>query len=233
MEKQWWKEAVVYQIYPRSFNDSNGDGIGDLRGIIEKIDYLEQLGVDAVWLNPIYKSPNDDNGYDISDYRAIMDEFGTMEDLEELMSLLKARDMKIIMDLVINHTSDEHYWFKESAKSKDNPYSDYYVWKDGKNASPPNNWKSFFGGSVWEYDKKTDQYYLHLFSKKQPDLNWENKKVREELYEMINWWLEKGIDGFRLDVINLISKNQDFPDGKEGGLCGHEHFANGPRVHEF
>ncbi|MCC3145457.1 alpha-glucosidase [Halanaerobium sp. Z-7514] len=233
MEKQWWKEAVVYQIYPRSFNDSNGDGIGDLRGIIEKIDYLEQLGVDAVWLNPIYKSPNDDNGYDISDYRAIMDEFGTMEDLEELMSLLKARDMKIIMDLVINHTSDEHYWFKESAKSKDNPYRDYYVWKDGKNASPPNNWKSFFGGSVWEYDKKTDQYYLHLFSKKQPDLNWENKKVREELYEMINWWLEKGIDGFRLDVINLISKNQDFPDGKEGGLCGHEHFANGPRVHEF
>ena len=233
MNKKWWKEAVVYQIYPRSFNDSNRDGIGDIRGIIEKIDYLDQLGVDAVWLNPVYESPNDDNGYDISNYRAVMDEFGTMADLEELMELLKERDIKIIMDLVINHSSDEHHWFKESAKSKDNPYRDYYIWKDGKNGGPPNNWKSFFGGSTWEYDQKTDQYYLHLFSKKQPDLNWENQEVREELYDMINWWLEKGVDGFRLDVINLISKNQDFPDGKENGLCGHEHFANGPRVHEF
>src|SRR6056297_1162519 len=165
MNKKWWKEAVVYQIYPRSFKDSNNDGIGDLRGIIEKIDYLEQLGIDAVWLNPVYKSPNDDNGYDISDYRAVMDEFGTIEDLEELMSKLHKRDIRLIMDLVINHTSDEHQWFRESRKSKDNPYRDYYIWKDGKNGGPPNNWRSFFGGSAWEYDKRTDQYYLHLFSK--------------------------------------------------------------------
>ena len=233
MNKKWWKEAVVYQIYPRSFNDSNNDGIGDLRGIIEKIDYLDKLGIDAVWLNPVYKSPNDDNGYDISDYRAIMEEFGTMEDLEELMELLHKRDIKLIMDLVLNHTSDEHKWFKESKKSKDNPYRDYYIWKDGKNDGPPNNWKSFFGGSTWKYDEQTDQYYLHLFSPKQPDLNWENKEVREEIYEMINWWLEKGVDGFRLDVINLISKDQNFPDGKKDGLAGHEYFANGPRVHEF
>jgi len=202
MNKKWWKEAVVYQIYPRSFKDSNGDGIGDLRGIIEKIDYLDELGVDAVWLNPVYQSPNDDNGYDISDYKAIMDEFGTMEDLEELMVLLHERDIKLIMDLVINHSSDEHQWFEESRKSKDNPYRDYYIWKDGKNDGPPNNWKAFFGGSAWKYDENTDQYYLHLFSPKQPDLNWENPEVRNDLYEMINWWLEKGIDGFRLDVIN-------------------------------
>ena len=233
MNKKWWKEAVVYQIYPRSFKDSNGDGIGDLRGVIEKIDYLERLGVDAVWLNPVYKSPNDDNGYDISNYREIMNEFGTMEDLEELMAELHQRDIKIIMDLVINHTSDEHKWFEESRKSKDNPYRDYYIWKDGRNGGPPNNWKSFFGGPAWEYDETTDQYYLHLFSKKQPDLNWENTEVRETLYEMINWWLEKGIDGFRLDVINLISKDQRFPDGSEEGPLGFEYFANGPRVHEF
>ncbi|MEC9490195.1 MAG: alpha-glucosidase [Halanaerobiales bacterium] len=233
MNKKWWKEAVVYQIYPRSFKDSNNDGIGDLRGIIEKIDHLDQLGVDAVWLNPVYKSPNDDNGYDISDYQAIMDEFGTMEDLEELMELLHQRNIKLIMDLVLNHSSDEHQWFKESRKSKDNPYRDYYIWKDGKNDGPPNNWKAFFGGSAWKYDQKTDQYYLHLFSPKQPDLNWENSKVRQEIYEMINWWLEKGVDGFRLDVINLISKDQRFPDGEKEGLAGHEYFANGPRVHEF
>ena len=233
MNKKWWKEAVVYQIYPRSFKDSNNDGIGDLRGIIEKIDYLDQLGVDAVWLNPVYQSPNDDNGYDISDYRAIMDEFGTMEDLEELMELLHEKDIKLIMDLVLNHSSDEHQWFKESRKSKDNPYRDYYIWKDGKNGAPPNNWKSFFGGSTWKYDEETEQYYLHLFSPKQPDLNWENPKVREEIYEMINWWLEKGVDGFRLDVINLISKDQRFPDGAEEGQKGYEYFANGPRVHEF
>ncbi|RAK11876.1 oligo-1,6-glucosidase [Halanaerobium saccharolyticum] len=233
MNKKWWKEAVVYQVYPRSFKDSNNDGIGDLRGIIEKIDHLDQLGVDAVWLNPVYKSPNDDNGYDISDYQAIMDEFGTVEDLEELMELLHQRNIKLIMDLVLNHSSDEHQWFKESRQSKDNPYRDYYIWRDGKNGGPPNNWKAFFGGSAWKYDQKTDQYYLHLFSPKQPDLNWENPKVREEIYEMINWWLEKGVDGFRLDVINLISKDQRFPDGKKEGLAGHEYFANGPRVHEF
>ncbi len=233
MNKKWWKEAVVYQIYPRSFKDSNNDGIGDLRGIIEKIDYLDRLGVDAVWLNPVYKSPNDDNGYDISDYQAIMDEFGTMDDLEELMELLHEKDIKLIMDLVLNHSSDEHHWFKESRKSKDNPYRDYYIWKDGKNGGPPNNWKSFFGGSAWKYDEQTGQYYLHLFSPKQPDLNWENPKLRQEIYDIINWWLEKGVDGFRLDVINLISKDQSFPDGTEAGLAGHEYFANGPRVHEF
>jgi oligo-1,6-glucosidase len=233
MNKKWWKEAVVYQVYPRSFKDSNNDGIGDLRGVIEKIDYLDKLGVDAVWLNPVYKSPNDDNGYDISDYRDIMDEFGTMEDLEELMELLHQKNMKLIMDLVLNHSSDEHQWFKESQKSKDNPYRDYYIWKDGKNGGPPNNWKSFFGGSAWKYDGQTDQYYLHLFSPKQPDLNWENSELRQKIYDIINWWLEKGIDGFRLDVINLISKNQSFPDGAEDGLAGHEYFANGPRVHEF
>ncbi|MFW5737145.1 MAG: glycoside hydrolase family 13 protein [Halanaerobium sp.] len=233
MNKKWWKEAVVYQVYPRSFKDSNNDGIGDLRGIIEKIDHLDRLGVDAVWLNPVYKSPNDDNGYDISDYRAIMDEFGTMEDLEELMEQLHKRDIKLIMDLVLNHSSDEHHWFKESRKSKDNPYRDYYIWKDGKNGGPPNNWKSFFGGSAWKYDERTDQYYLHLFSPKQPDLNWENPKLRQEIYDMINWWLKKGVDGFRLDVINLISKDQRFPDGGRDGLAGHEYFANGPRVHDF
>ncbi len=233
MNKKWWKEAVVYQVYPRSFKDSNNDGIGDLRGIIEKIDHLDKLGVDAVWLNPVYKSPNDDNGYDISDYQAIMDEFGTMEDLEELMELLHERDIKLIMDLVLNHSSDEHHWFKESQKSKDNPYRDYYIWKDGKNGGPPNNWKSFFGGSTWKYDERTDQYYLHLFSPKQPDLNWENPKVRQEIYDMINWWLEKGVDGFRLDVINLISKDQHFPNGAKDGQEGYKYFANGPRVHEF
>lgn len=233
MNKKWWQEAVIYQIYPRSFKDSNADGIGDLRGIITKIDYLDQLGVDAVWLNPVYQSPNDDNGYDISDYRAIMSEFGTMADLEELLDLLHSRGIKLIMDLVLNHSSDEHQWFKESRKSKTNPYRDYYVWKDGKEDNPPNNWQSFFGGPAWEYDEQTKQYYLHLFSRKQPDLNWENPAVREEIYDLINWWLEKGIDGFRLDVINLISKDQRFPDGKVPGLTGHEYFANGPRVHEF
>lgn len=235
MNKNWWKEAVIYQIYPRSFKDSNGDGIGDLRGIIEKIDYLDDLGVDAVWLNPVYKSPNDDNGYDISNYREIMDEFGTLEDLEELLKLMHKRDIKLIMDLVLNHSSDEHRWFKKSRKSKNNPYRDYYIWKDGKNGGPPNNWQSAFGGSAWEYDDKTDQYYLHLFSKKQPDLNWENPKVRAEIYEIVNFWLNKGVDGFRLDVINLISKDQDFPDGKAetAGQIGHEYFANGPRVHDF
>ncbi len=230
MEREWWKEAVVYQIYPRSFNDSNGDGIGDLQGIIEKVDYLERLGIDVVWLNPVYESPNDDNGYDISNYRAIMDELGTMADWEELLATLHDHDIKLIMDLVVNHTSDEHKWFIESRQSKDNPYRDYYIWRPGQAGNPPNNWDSVFGGSAWEYDERTDEYYLHLFSKKQPDLNWENPQVREDVYELMTWWLEKGIDGFRMDVINLISKEPGLPDGEYGGS---EHFMNGPRAHEF
>ncbi|MGM0409703.1 MAG: glycoside hydrolase family 13 protein [Bacillota bacterium] len=233
MNKTWWKEAVVYQVYVRSFNDSNGDGIGDIQGVIEKLDYLDNLGVDIIWLNPVYESPDDDNGYDISNYRKIANKFGDMNDWEELLNKVHKRGMKLIMDLVVNHTSDEHRWFEESSSDKNNPYRDYYIWKKGKEDSPPNNWKSFFGGSAWEYDNKTNEYYLHLFSKKQPDLNWENKKVREEIYEMMRWWLDKGIDGFRMDVINLISKNQEFPDGKKEGLTGSEYFANGPKVHEY
>ncbi|WAA11860.1 glycoside hydrolase family 13 protein [Fervidibacillus halotolerans] len=237
MGKHWWKESVVYQIYPRSFNDSNGDGIGDLRGIIEKLDYLKYLGVDVIWLCPVYRSPNDDNGYDISDYKAIMDEFGTMEDWEELLEQAHARDMKLIMDLVVNHTSDEHSWFIESRKSKTNPYRDYYIWRPGKDGREPNNWESAFSGSAWEYDPETDEYYLHLFSKKQPDLNWENEKVRNEIYEMMTWWLDKGIDGFRMDVINFISKVPGLPDGDiERGkkyVSGHKYFMNGPKVHDY
>jgi len=235
MQKKWWKESVVYQIYPRSFMDSNGDGIGDLQGIIAKLDYLKTLGVDVIWLSPVYKSPNDDNGYDISDYQDIMDEFGTLKDWEELLSGLHDRGMKLMMDLVVNHSSDEHAWFIESRKSKDNPYRDYYIWRDGKDGKEPNNWSSFFSGSAWQYDEATDQYYLHLFSKKQPDLNWENETVRKEVYEMMTWWLDKGIDGFRMDVINLISKVEGLPDGPGEGRYewGGEHFMNGPRVHEF
>ncbi len=234
MTQQWWKEAVVYQIYPRSFNDSNGDGIGDLQGIIEKVDYLDRLGIDVVWLNPVYESPNDDNGYDISNYRAIMDELGTMADWEELLATLHDHDIKLIMDLVVNHTSDEHKWFIESRQSKDNPYRDYYIWRPGQNGNPPNNWGSFFDDTAWDYDEQTGEYYLHLFSKKQPDLNWKNPQVREEVYELMTWWLDKGIDGFRMDVINLISKPEGLPDGKEGaGVNGCEHFVDGPRVHEY
>jgi len=235
MQKKWWKESVVYQIYPRSFMDSNGDGIGDLQGIIAKLDYLKTLGVDVIWLSPVYKSSNDDNGYDISDYQDIMDEFGTLKDWEELLSGLHDRGMKLMMDLVVNHSSDEHAWFIESRKSKDNPYRDYYIWRDGKDGKEPNNWSSFFSGSAWQYDEATDQYYLHLFSKKQPDLNWENETVRKEVYEMMTWWLDKGIDGFRMDVINLISKVEGLPDGPGEGRYewGGEHFMNGPRVHEF
>ncbi|WP_068614126.1 glycoside hydrolase family 13 protein [Paenibacillus tuaregi] len=236
MERQWWKESVVYQIYPRSFMDSNGDGIGDLQGIISKLDYLKTLGIDVVWLSPVYESPNDDNGYDISNYQAIMDEFGTIEDWEELLHGLHERGMKLIMDLVVNHSSDEHKWFVESRKSKDNPYRDYYIWRPGKDGREPNNWGSFFSGSAWEYDKTTDEYYLHLFSRKQPDLNWENPKVRKEVYDMMTWWLDKGIDGFRMDVINLISKVQELPDaeGPEGQYhFGGKNFVNGPRIHEF
>ncbi|WP_462226949.1 glycoside hydrolase family 13 protein [Alkalibacterium sp.] len=213
MKNKWWKEAVAYQIYPRSFYDSNGDGIGDLQGIIQKLDYLQELGIDIIWVNPIYQSPNDDNGYDISDFYDIMDEFGTMADFDELLREVHNRGMKIIMDLVINHTSDEHEWFIESRSSKDNPYRDFYIWHPGNpDGSDINNWESFFGGSVWEYDEQTKEYYMHIFSRKQPDLNWENPKVRESLYEMVNWWLDKGIDGFRVDAITHIKKKKGFPD---------------------
>ncbi|MFW6381677.1 MAG: alpha-glucosidase [Bacillota bacterium] len=232
-DSQWWQQAVIYQIYPRSFNDSNGDGIGDLQGIIDRVDYLEQLGVDAVWLNPVYQSPNDDNGYDISNYRSIMDEFGTMKDMDKLLETFHDHGIKVIMDLVLNHTSDEHPWFINSRSSKNSQYRNYYIWKPGTDEGPPNNWTSAFGGSAWEYDPQTEEYYLHLFSRKQPDLNWENPDLRQDLYQMINWWLEKGIDGFRLDVINFISKNQNFPDGQPGEAVGKEHYANGPRIHEF
>ncbi|WP_018931934.1 glycoside hydrolase family 13 protein [Gracilibacillus lacisalsi] len=237
MKKAWWKESVVYQIYPRSFNDSNGDGVGDIQGIIEKLDYLKNLGVDVIWLSPVYKSPNDDNGYDISDYQAIMDEFGTMQDWENLLDEMHKREMKLIMDLVVNHSSDEHRWFQESKKSKDNPYRDYYIWRPGKDGKEPNNWESAFSGSAWNYDEATDEYYLHLFSKKQPDLNWENPKLRQEIYDMMKWWLDKGIDGFRMDVINFISKVPELPDAanpeEKKYVGGGEYYMNGPRIHEF
>ena len=237
MEKRWWKESVVYQIYPRSFCDSNGDGIGDLNGITSKLDYLKELGVDVIWLSPVYKSPNDDNGYDISDYQDIMDEFGTMEDFDRMLATAHEKGIKIMMDLVLNHTSDEHKWFIESRKSTDNPYRDYYIWRPAKeDGSLPNNWGSCFSGPAWEYDKTTDMYFLHLFSKKQPDLNWDNPVVRQEVFDMMNWWLEKGVDGFRMDVISLISKEQpELPD-KEPGINGYATFnvsANGPHVHEY
>ncbi|MBH0168859.1 glycoside hydrolase family 13 protein [Fictibacillus sp. 18YEL24] len=212
MEKVWWKEAVGYQIYPRSFQDSNGDGIGDLKGIIQRLDYIKDLGIDVIWICPMYKSPNDDNGYDISDYQDIMDDFGTMEDFDLLMEEVHKRDMKLIIDLVLNHTSDEHQWFIESRSSKENPKRDWYIWRDGKDGKEPNNWESIFSGSAWQYDEKTDQYYLHVFSTKQPDLNWENPEVREALYDTVNWWLDKGIDGFRIDAISHIKKRDGFPD---------------------
>ncbi|WDU82462.1 glycoside hydrolase family 13 protein [Caloramator sp. Dgby_cultured_2] len=237
MERKWWKEGVVYQIYPRSFYDSNGDGIGDLKGIIEKLDYLKELGVDIIWLNPIYKSPNADNGYDISDYYDIMDEFGTMEDFDKLLVEAHKRGIKIIMDLVVNHTSDEHIWFIESRKSNDNPYRDFYIWRKGKGGNPPNNWTSFFSGSAWQYDENTDEYYLHLFAVKQPDLNWDNENVRKEVYKMMKWWLDKGIDGFRMDVINFISKFEglpyDYEAEEKGEQPGFKYYANGPKVHEY
>ena len=235
MDRKWWKESVVYQIYPRSFYDSNGDGIGDLNGITEKLDYLKELGVDVIWLSPVYQSPNDDNGYDISDYRAIMKEFGTMEDYDRMLDEAHKRGIRIVMDLVVNHTSDEHKWFIESRKSKDNPYRDYYIWRPAKDGKEPNNWGSCFSGSAWEYDSTTDMYFLHLFSRKQPDLNWDNPKVRREVYDMMNWWLDKGVDGFRMDVISLISKDQTFPDGKPGinGYASFNEPANGPHVHEY
>ncbi|KQL35906.1 alpha-glucosidase [Psychrobacillus sp. FJAT-21963] len=212
MERKWWKEAVCYQVYPRSFMDSNGDGIGDLRGIISKLDYLKNLGVDVIWICPFYKSPNADNGYDISDYQGISKQYGNIEDFDELLKQVHARGMKLILDLVINHTSDEHPWFIESRSSKDNPKRDWYIWRDGKEDEAPNNWESIFSGSAWEYDLLTKQYYLHLFAIKQPDLNWENREVREELFNMVNWWLDKGIDGFRVDAISHIKKRDGMPD---------------------
>lgn len=232
-KKAWWKESVVYQIYPRSFNDSNGDGIGDLKGIIEKLDYVKDLGVDVIWLCPIYQSPNDDNGYDISDYQGIMKEFGTMKDFDTLLEEAHHRGLKILMDLVVNHTSDEHAWFIESRKGEDPFYRDFYIWSKEK----PNNWESYFGGFAWEYDETRKEYYLHLFSKKQPDLNWKNPNVREKVYEMMTWWLEKGIDGFRMDVINLISKMDGFPEGEP---IPHTPYTEknpyvvcGPHLHEY
>jgi len=237
MKRQWWKEAVVYQIYPRSFKDSNGDGIGDIPGIMEKLDYIESLGIDVIWLNPVYKSPNYDNGYDISNYRDIMDEFGTLKEWDALLSALHSRGIKLIMDLVVNHSSLEHNWFLESKKSKDNPYRDYYIWKEGKEGNPPNNWETFFSGSVWTLDENTNEYYLHLFTKEQPDLNWENQRVRNEVYDLMKFWLDKGIDGFRMDVINLISKDQSYADGEvrvDSGLGdGSPFYMNGPKVHDF
>ena len=235
-KKAWWKEAVIYQIYPRSFADSNGDGIGDLNGITAHLDYLETLGIDVIWLSPVYKSPNDDNGYDISDYRDIMDDFGTMEDFDRLLAEAHRHHIRIVMDLVVNHTSDEHAWFIESRSSRDNPHRDYYIWKEPKDGKEPNNWGAWFGGSAWELDEHTGMYYLHCFSRKQPDLNWENPKVRDEVFDMMNWWCEKGIDGFRMDVISMISKDPSFPDGPvEDGLYGSlaPYVCNGPHVHEY
>ena len=236
MQKTWWKEAVIYQIYPRSFMDSNADGIGDLKGITSRLDYLKYLGIDVIWLSPVYKSPNDDNGYDISDYQEIMDEFGTMDDFDEMLKEAHARNIRIVMDLVVNHTSDEHQWFVESRKSKENKYRDYYIWREGKDAStPPNNWGACFGGSAWEYDSETKMYYLHLFSKKQPDLNWDNPNVRNEVFDMMTWWCEKGIDGFRMDVISMISKTKEMPDGEVHDLYGDfaPYCIHGPNVHKY
>jgi oligo-1,6-glucosidase len=237
MNQPWWKESVVYQIYPRSFRDSDGDGIGDLRGIIQKLDYLNDLGVDVIWLSPVYQSPNDDNGYDISDYRAIMAEFGTLAEFDELLEGLHRRGMKLLMDLVVNHTSDEHPWFVESRGSRDNPRRDWYIWRPGRDGREPNNWESFFGGSAWQYDEATGEYYLHLFSRKQPDLNWENPEVRAAVHEMMTWWLDKGIDGFRMDVINMISKVPDLPDAPVTApgpyQFGGQYFLHGPRLLEF
>ncbi|MYL29488.1 MULTISPECIES: alpha,alpha-phosphotrehalase [Halobacillus] len=234
-EQPWWKRAVVYQIYPKSFNDTTGNGVGDIQGIIEKLDYLNELGVDVLWLTPMYKSPQNDNGYDISDYYEIHDEYGTMEDFERLLHETHERGMKLIMDIVVNHTSTEHQWFQEALQSKESPYRDYYIWKDPVNGGAPSNWKSKFGGSAWAYDEKTGQYYLHLFDITQADLNWENEQVRGDIYEMMRFWGEKGVDGFRLDVINLISKNQSFPhdDGSKAPGDGRKFYTDGPRVHEF
>jgi oligo-1,6-glucosidase len=232
--RKWWKEVAVYQIYPRSFKDSNGDGIGDLNGITSQLDYLKGLGVDVLWLSPHYDSPNADNGYDIRDYRKVMAEFGTMADFDQLLKGIKQRDMKMIVDLVVNHTSDEHVWFAESRKSKTGPYSDYYIWKEGKDGKAPNNWASFFSGSAWKKDPVRGEYYLHLFAEKQPDLNWDNPKVRSEVYDLMKFWLDKGVDGFRMDVIPFISKDQIFPDYAKEYETRPEHiYASGPKLHDY
>ena len=235
MTTKWWQKSVIYQIYPRSFYDANGDGIGDLQGIKEKLPYLERLGIDVIWLSPVYKSPNDDNGYDISDYEAIMEDFGTMADFDALLKAAHEKGIRIVMDLVVNHTSDEHAWFAESRKSVDNPKRDWYIWRVGKDGAEPNNYGSAFSGSAWEKDPETDMYYLHLFSKKQPDLNWANKDMRNALYAMMHFWLDKGIDGFRMDVISLIDKDQTFPDGETWGnaYAGLDNVANGKNVHTY
>ena len=236
MKKTWWKEGVVYQIYPRSFKDSTGNGIGDLYGIIEKLDYIKSLGVNMIWICPIYSSPNDDNGYDISDYRKISEEFGGNKAFDILLKEMHKRELKLIMDLVANHSSDEHRWFQEAKKGEKNPYHDYYIWKRGVAGVPPNNWLSVFSGSAWQWDSNLNKYYLHLFTKKQPDLNWENPKVRDEIYDVLNFWFSKGVDGFRMDVISFISKKLDFPPAEEGATLSdmmENIYANGPRIHEF
>ena len=236
MNRTWWKEGVVYQIYPRSFKDSSGNGIGDIYGIIEKLDYIKSLGVNMIWICPIYSSPNDDNGYDISDYRKISEEFGGNKAFDILLKEMHKRDLKLIMDLVANHSSDEHKWFEESRKGENNPYHDYYIWKRGNPDEPPNNWLSVFSGSAWEWDSNLNKYYLHSFTKKQPDLNWENPKVRDEIYDVLNFWFLKGVDGFRMDVISFISKRLDFLPAKEGATLSEmmeNIYANGPRIHEF
>lgn len=236
MEKAWWKESVVYQIYPRSFCDSNGDGIGDLNGITEKLEYIKELGADVIWLSPVYKSPNADNGYDISDYCDIMEEFGTMQDYDRMLARAHELGLKVMMDLVVNHTSDQHPWFMESRKSKENPYRDYYIWREGKEGREPNNWGACFGGSAWKYDKQTQMYYLHLFTENQPDLNWDNCDVRKAVFDMMTWWCEKGIDGFRMDVIDKISKTPEMPDGEvdaSGYGSADPYTANGPHIHEY
>ncbi|MCD7036489.1 alpha,alpha-phosphotrehalase [Metabacillus sp. GX 13764] len=235
METQWWKKSAVYQIYPKSFNDTTGNGTGDIQGIIEKLDYIKELGIDVIWLTPIYDSPQKDNGYDICDYYSIYEPYGTMEDFDRLLDEAHKRGLKLIMDLVVNHTSTEHKWFKESASSKDNPYRDYYIWKEPGANGEPSNWISKFGGSAWKLDEKTGEYYLHLFDVTQADLNWENESVRNSVYEMMHYWFKKGVDGFRLDVINLISKDQDFPDD-DGSIApgdGRKFYTDGPRVHEY
>lgn len=233
---KWWQEAVIYQIYPRSFKDTNNDGIGDLKGIIEKLDYLKELGITAIWVCPFYQSPMDDQGYDVSDFFGISSEYGTFGDLLLLIEELHKRNMRLIIDLVLNHTSDEHPWFIESRKTKDNPYRDYYIWQKGKDGNPPTNWESFFGGSVWEYDETTAEYYMHIFSKKMPDLNWNNASMRQDMYQMMKWWLEKGVDGFRVDAVAHLDRNPDFPQGevpkgRDFSPCYHE-YSNRPKVHE-
>ncbi|WP_105617157.1 glycoside hydrolase family 13 protein [Vallitalea okinawensis] len=237
MTRAWWKEGIAYQIYVRSFKDANGDGIGDLQGIIEKLDYLKELGIDIIYLNPINKSPNDDNGYDISDFRDIMDEFGTLEDFDQLLKAIHENGQRLVLDLVINHSSDEHPWFIESRKGKDNPYRDYYIWHPGKDGREPNNWGSFFGGSAWQLDEATGEYYLHLFSKKQPDFNWRNERLQNEMKDMMGYWIDKGVDGFRMDAINHLEKDHSFPDGKvhEGQVYGNfiKYVQNLPEVHGY